>query len=84
MNEREKRKVELIKLYFNKYETIILSRKQAAKVLNISESTLDRLKTNGNGPSFRKDDSSKNGNVTYMLDAVIDFILDCEYITTKW
>ncbi len=73
--EVEMRKQELLKMWFNKYDTFVLTRTQVARILNTSTSTLDRLKKIGRGPKFQKNEMSKNGNVTYMLDAVIDFLL---------
>lgn len=73
--ELEARKWLLLKLYFDKYDTFVLTRTQVARILDKSESTIDRWKKNGKGPAFQKDESSKNGSVTYMIDSVIDFLL---------
>lgn len=82
MDNKEKRKELLVRLYFDKYETMVLSRKQLAKIVGKSKSTIDRWKNNGKGPAFQKNDDSKNGNVTYMIDTVVDFLLDhLEYRT---
>lgn len=78
----EKRKEQLIRIYFDKYHTFVLHRKQTAQILNESESTLDRWKAEGFGPVWHKDERSKNGRVVYMLDDIVDFLLTKNYNQT--
>ena len=68
-------KREIVKMLFEKYRTINLSRKQASEVLNISTATLDRMRNRGEGPNYLKTDpGSRNGKVLYPLENLVDYI----------
>lgn len=74
MNEKEKYKEEKERLS-EKYDSSFLSREQAAKELNMSISSLDRLKKKGYGPSYSKDNGAKNNSVRYPIYAVAEYIV---------
>lgn len=75
--KKEKRK-EMMDLIFNKYGALILSRQQAAKILSISTSTLDRMKLQGSGPRWKKSGVANNAAVEYSLDSLVDYIIGVE------
>lgn len=69
-------KNELIQLLFQKYESLLLRREQAAEILNISTASLDRMKRSGVGIQYQKEgESRKNGRIRYPIDAIVDYIL---------
>jgi predicted DNA-binding transcriptional regulator AlpA len=65
---------ELIEMLQKTYHCFELSRKQCAEVLGKSTATIDRLRSDGLGPGFKKDDRSKNGRVTYPIVEVARYI----------
>ena len=78
MVDKQQRKEMLLQIYFNKYDTFVLHRKQVAKLVNESETTLDRWKEDAIGPVWSKDERSKNGRVTYLLIDIVDFLVNKE------
>ncbi|HFU76615.1 MAG TPA: hypothetical protein ENK66_10260 [Arcobacter sp.] len=78
MMDNQKRKEMLLRVYFEKYDTFVLHRKEAAKIVNESETTLDRWKDNAIGPAWSKDERSKNGRVTYLIVDIVDFLVSKE------
>lgn len=68
----------MLRVYFDKYDTFVFHRKQVAKIVNESESTIDRWKKKAYGPEWSKDEGSPNSRVTYMIDRVVDFLIDRE------
>lgn len=81
MKNIEEEKKQFIELLVGLYSTIILSRKQAAEALNISTATLDRMKENGVGPAYTKQDTgslSNNGKVFYPVIAIADYLVNSQ------
>ena len=70
------RKQMLTDILFNEYRSLTLSREATAKILGISTSSLDRLKDEGLGPKWTKDERSNNGKVTYAIDHIVDHIIE--------
>jgi D-Tyr-tRNAtyr deacylase len=77
----EKREL-LLRVYFNKYDTLELTRKQTAHTLNISTSTLDRWAQKGVGPVFHQDEHCKNATKSYSIIDVIDFLAARQRVCT--
>lgn len=70
---------DLLKLIFQKYETLNLTKRQAAATMGISIATLDRMAKNGVGPSYKKVETaskSNNGTVHYPLHELIKYIVN--------
>lgn len=75
MNHAERKRM-LIELIYKKYGNLSLGRESTATILGISTSSLDRLKDQGLGPKWSKDERSKNGKVTYAIDHIVDYIVE--------
>lgn len=78
MKDTNEEKKQYVKLLVDLYSTVILSRTQAAKALNMSTATLDRMKAQGIGPAYTKidtDSRSNNGKVFYPVTAIADFLV---------
>jgi len=63
---------------YSKYGTFLLNRKQTAEITNRSLKTIDRWRSNGRGPIFRKDEfegSPKNSAVQYSIYNLAEFIV---------
>ena len=58
---------EFTRILYEVFQCFELSRKQCAKALGKSTASIDRLRANGLGPGFKKDERSKNGRVTYPI-----------------
>jgi len=69
-------KKEVEDLIFAKYDCLLLSRKQVAKILNKSVATIDRWKKRGVFLEYKKDESAKNGSVVYSVETVAEYILN--------
>lgn len=83
MLNNEQRHYLYTRLLFQEYGVLLLSIKQVAILVNRSEITLFRWRTNGIGPYYRKEqDSAKNASIDYPIDAVADFILSNNVRTT--
>ena len=67
-------KIETRKILFNKYNTMILSRKQVAEILNVSTATLDRWRKQGLYLESKKVGITKNAIIQYPLSTVVDYI----------
>lgn len=70
---------DLLNLIFEKYETLNLTKKQAAATIGISTATLDRMAKNGVGPSYKKVQTaskSNNGSVYYPLHELVKYIVN--------
>lgn len=81
MTYQERRK-ELIEFLFKKYDSMNLTRVQAAESLKKSTATLDRIRKAGLGPRYYKDEkASKNGMVRYPIEAIADHILSTQVQT---
>lgn len=81
MNNRQEEKEQFIKVLVELYSTVILSRTQAAKALNMSTATLDRMKAQGIGPAYTKIDTnsrSNNGKVFYPVTAIADYLISSQ------
>jgi len=78
----EERRELLLRVYFNKYDTLELTRKQTAHLLNISTSTLDRWAQKGVGPSFHQNDHCKNAAKSYSILDVVDFLATRQRVCT--
>ncbi|MCK9454751.1 hypothetical protein [Sulfurimonas sp.] len=63
-------------LIYQKFDTLLLSRKQAAQALNKSVATIDRWKKQGLYLEYKKRGKSKNASVEYPIDTVVDYILN--------
>lgn len=74
MSQIERKKI-LLELYFVRYDTFILNRVKVSNLLDKSVCTIDRWREKGFGPEWSKDESSKNGAVSYTIDHVVDFII---------
>jgi len=71
-------KSNLFNLLYDKHGAVILSKKDTAKILNMGVSTLDKLRAEGRGPSYKQEGLS---NVKYNLHAIIEYILKDEIKT---
>jgi hypothetical protein len=58
-------------MIFKKYNTFRLSKHQMSEVCNQSESTLDRLRTEGLGCEYSKE----RGQILYPIDKVVNHLL---------
>jgi hypothetical protein len=76
MNSKKITKGQLLVLLHTRYGSMSVRRKEAAEILGYSTSTLDRRRANGEGPIYRKDIRSANGEVTYLLTDLIDYLYD--------
>jgi predicted DNA-binding transcriptional regulator AlpA len=65
---------EFTRILYEVFQCFELSRKQCAKALGKSTATIDRLRSHGLGPKFKKDKRSKNGRVTYPIVEVARYI----------
>ena len=52
-----------------------LNIKQTCQLLQKSESTLKRWRDKGIGPCYKKDETSKNGAVTYPIQCLVEYVL---------
>lgn len=74
---REREKDRIAGLLLQQYNTVNLTRKQAAQALNISTATLDRMKEKGIGPNYTKIETasrSNNGKVFYPITSIADYL----------
>lgn len=81
MKDTNEEKKQYVKLLVDLYSTVILSRTQAAKALNMSTATLDRMKAQGIGPAYTKidtDSRSNNGKVFYPVTAIADYLISSQ------
>ena len=81
MKDTNEEKKQFVKLLVDLYSTVILSRTQAAKALNMSTATLDRMKAQGIGPAYTKVDTnsrSNNGKVFYPVTAIADYLISSQ------
>lgn len=81
MKDTNEEKKQFVKLLIDLYSTVILSRTQAAKALNMSTATLDRMKAQGIGPAYIKVDTgsrSNNGKVFYPVTAIADYLISSQ------
>lgn len=69
-------KEEVRQMIFQKYKTFLLSRQQAAEVLNKSVATLDRWKKKGLYLEYKKLGKAKNSAVEYPIDTVVDYVVN--------
>ena len=76
MTNLEKVKQEARDLLFGKYETLLLSRSQAAKSVSRSVTTLDRWKKKSVHLTYKKQGEAKNSPVFYPIDSIVDYV--CE------
>lgn len=60
---------------FDKYESLILSRQQVAKVLKKSITTIDRWRKKGLYLEYSKNGDSKNATVEYSIDAIARYVI---------
>ncbi len=70
---------DLLKLIFEKYETLNLTKKQAAMTMGMSIATLDRMAKKGIGPNYKKVETSSksnNGTVHYPLHELVKYIVN--------
>jgi predicted DNA-binding transcriptional regulator AlpA len=66
---------EIVKVIFERYKSINLSRKEASEVLNISIATLDRMRSRGEGPNYIKiNPGTKSGKILYPLSEIVKYI----------
>ena len=75
--KKEREKDQIAGLLLQQYNTVNLTRKQAAQALNISTATLDRMKEKGIGPNYKKIETasrSKNGKVFYPITSIADYL----------
>lgn len=71
-------KSNLFNLLYQQYGSVILSKKDAANILGIGVSTLDKLRSECKGPNYKQ---IGLGNVKYNLYSLIDYILEGEIQT---
>ena len=76
MNSRKSTKEQMLALLHTQYGSMSVRRKEAAEILGYSTSTLDRRRANGEGPIYHKNMRSVNGEVTYLLTDLIDYLCD--------
>ena len=69
-------KKEIRDLVFTKYGTLMLSRQQAAEILNISVATIDRWKQDGLHLEYKKIGKARNSMILYPIDTVAEFIAE--------
>ena len=75
-------KDKIVEILFKKYNSIILSRKEVATTLGISTATLDRMRKNGIGPTYKKVDSVKNSAVQYSIYSIAEYIVSKNTLTS--
>lgn len=56
--------------------TYLLSKKDTAKIIGVSISSLDRLKEQGVGPKYKKTGNAKNSTVKYPIQAIAEYIIN--------
>ena len=61
---------------FNKYGSLLLTRKQVAEILGKSVATIDRWKKDGLHLQYKKTGKAKNAPVEYPIDTVVNFIMN--------
>jgi len=59
-----------------KYGKIALNQKEAAEVVGVAPSTLDRWRSEGAGPKYKKINVGKRGRVIYPATALAEFLSD--------
>ena len=67
MNENQKL---IFQSIFEKFGTMLLNKQQMAKIVNVSERTLDRYREKGLGCEYKVE----GGRVYYPLDRVVSFV----------
>lgn len=61
------KKQELVRMLLDIYGTFELSPKQVAKIMNVSEQTLWRMRSRSIGPTYRQIGEAKNSTISYPL-----------------
>jgi len=74
IEQKEIKKLFKLMLYAN-YNCQVLTRGETAKVLGRSSTWLDKLKIKKEGPAYRKNTDSHNGEVRYHFESLIDYVL---------
>jgi len=67
---------EIWNVIYNRYGSLVLSRKQVAKLLGKSVSTIDRWKKNGLYLVYKKRGKAKNSPIEYSIDAIVDYAIN--------
>ncbi len=76
MNNLQK---ELFDILYEKYGSLTVSKKQAGEILGAGISTLDRMRVDGRGPSYKQEGVR---NVKYNLHDLVTYILQDTIKTT--
>ncbi len=69
-------KQKLWNIIYNKYGSLLLSRKQVASELGRSVATIDRWKKQGLYLEYKKLGKAKNAPVEYPIDTVVGYIIN--------
>ncbi len=69
-------KQEVWNVIYNKYGSLLLSRKQVASELGKSVATIDRWKDKGLYLEYKKLGQAKNAPVEYPIDTVVNYIIN--------
>lgn len=72
--KRDSLKKELMKYLVERFDSIILTREQAAKALDISVQQLDRRKRQALPPRYLKSGSA-NSKVQYLISDIVDYLI---------
>ncbi len=75
MNDLQK---DLFNTLYEKYGSMTVSKKQAGEILGAGISTLDRLRADGKGPTYKQAGVS---NVKYNLHSLVTYIISDEIKT---
>ena len=70
----ENEKKIIYEMILKKYGSVTLSRKQAAEILGVSMSTLDRMKNRREGPRPIKLDGGMNSLVRYPIQEIVEYL----------
>jgi len=73
-NQREKEIQRIEEMLFNKYGVFKLSKKQAAFVIGVSTSSLDRDRKAGIGIKYQQ--RTETSNVYYRIGSIAEYLVD--------
>lgn len=67
---------ELYQMLLKEYKKAALTRVEAAKVIGVSVATLDRMRSEGIGPEYIKNDARKQSAVRYPLQGLVKYLTE--------
>jgi len=69
-------KQEILKVIYEKYGSLLLTRRQVAEILGKSVATIDRWKKDGLYLKYKKMGKAKNATIEYPIETVVDYIIN--------